>query len=67
MKTVLNGLVNSAITKIDNGFLRPQKEMTTTNWAVSQKRPNTHGAINIGKRSCRRLSKPDVRWQYDNQ
>ncbi len=30
MKTVLNGLVNSVITKIDNGFVRPQKEMTTT-------------------------------------
>jgi hypothetical protein len=36
MKTVLNGLVNSVITKIDNGFVRLQKEMTTTNWAVFQ-------------------------------
>ena len=36
--------------------------MPTTNWAVSPKRPSMLGAMPIGKRTCKRHSRPDARW-----
>ena len=43
------------------------RNMTITNWAASPKRPNMLGAMHIGKKTCKRHTKLDARWQNNNQ
>ena len=40
---------------------------TTSNWVDSPKRPSKLGAMLIGKRTCKRHSRLDAKWQNNNQ